>query len=247
MTTVIRTDPYRAATRRVLGWCAWYTRNLDPAVAAARRDEIASDLYEEGVWAQEAGLTPRRTARSILFRAARGMPADLSWRSRVLNGSRDTNFGPASLRRTGRGLASLLVTVGLVTTGLGILALTRTSISLAGSTIPIPVVELVAVVVLTMLSSAGTVLGALPSTRLIGALVLLFPTAWMIHFSLRLLWYSSATVQLLVARLESLPMFVVLLSVGLALVPVGAALWWLPMTTARRVRNTASGTGEKHG
>lgn len=247
MTPVIRTAHYRMAARRVMVWCAWYTRDIDPIIAAERQDEIASDLYEEGVWAQEAGLDPRRTARSILLRAARGVPADLSWRSRVRRGQGAAEpAGGLRARRAGQGLAGLLVMLGIGLTGLGVFALIRTAMAQAGTGLPWPVVELIAVMTLTIVSATGTILAAQPRTRLIGALALLFPAAWMTHFVVQLLWYSSATVQLLLARLENLPIFVVIASVGLTLIPAGAALWWLPLAAARRSTRSRQ-TGADHG
>lgn len=228
-------------------WCAWYTRDIDPIIAAERQDEIASDLYEEGVWAQEAGLDPRRTARSILLRAARGVPADLSWRSHIRRGRGAAEpVGGLRTRRAGQGLAGLLVMLGIGITGLGVFALIRTAMALAGSGLPSPVVELVAVMTLTIVSATGTILTAQPRTRLIGALAILFPAAWMTHFAVQLLWCSSATVQLLLARLESLPVFVAIASVGLTLMPAGAALWWLPASASRRSTRSQQ-TGTDHG
>lgn len=247
MTPVIRTVHYRTAARRVMVWCAWYTRGIDPAIAAERRDEIASDLYEEGGWAQEAGLDPRRTARSILLRAARGVPADLSWRARMLRGRGAADpAGGLRTRRAGQGLAGLLVMLGIGITGLGVFALIRTEMALVGSGLPWPVAEMIAVMALTVVSATATILAAQPRTRLIGALALLFPAAWMTHFAVQLLWYSSATVQLLLARLESLPFFVAIASVGLTLIPAGAALWWLPLAAAHRSARSRQ-TGTDHG
>ncbi|WP_136708999.1 hypothetical protein [Agromyces sp. H66] len=58
----------------VLAWCRWYTADLPEDVAAERRAELASDLYEER---EHAGA---RATGSILWRAIRGIPADLAWR-----------------------------------------------------------------------------------------------------------------------------------------------------------------------
>ncbi|GAA1798423.1 hypothetical protein GCM10009749_02580 [Agromyces neolithicus] len=68
---------HRAAGRvdaAVLGWCRWYTADLPDAVAAERRAELASDLFEER---EHSGA---RATGSILWRAVRGIPADLAWR-----------------------------------------------------------------------------------------------------------------------------------------------------------------------
>ena len=58
----------------VLAWCQWYTADLPDEVAAERRAELASDLFDEREHFG-AGATG-----SILGRAVRGIPADLAWR-----------------------------------------------------------------------------------------------------------------------------------------------------------------------
>lgn len=68
---------HRAAARvdaAVLAWCRWYTADLPGEVAAERRAELASDLFEER---EHSGA---RATGSILGRAVRGIPADLAWR-----------------------------------------------------------------------------------------------------------------------------------------------------------------------
>lgn len=68
---------HRAAGRvdaAVLAWGRWYTADLPGEVAAERRAELASDLYEE------REQTGDRATASILGRAIRGIPADLAWR-----------------------------------------------------------------------------------------------------------------------------------------------------------------------
>lgn len=68
---------HRAAGRvdtAVLAWCHWYTADLPDDVAAERRAELASDLFEER---EHSGA---RATGSILWRAVRGIPADLAWR-----------------------------------------------------------------------------------------------------------------------------------------------------------------------
>lgn len=241
MTSVTRSAPYRTAARRVLRWCAWYTRGLDPHIAAERRDEIASDLHEEAAWAEDSGLSPSRAARVMLLRALRGVAADLSWRSHVLRGTDRAALAELRLDRAGRGLSALLMFLGLGLTGLGLFALIRSLDT--RSTSVAPAFELLPVMFLTCLALLGTILSAVRRTRLIGATSLIFPAAWMINFSVQLLWYSSATVQMLVTRLDTLPTFVIAASLGLVLIPAGAAFWWLPSSSRRRRRSTGSAHG----
>lgn len=75
---------HRAAGRvdtAVLAWCGWYTADLPDDVAAERRAELASDLFEE------REHTGARATASILGRAVRGIPADLAWRGARLRRS----------------------------------------------------------------------------------------------------------------------------------------------------------------
>ena len=90
--TVMTTGEYHRAATKVARWCQWYTRGLTPDVADVRRDEIASDLYEHGVYADEIGCSPRALQRSIVMRAVRGIPADLSWRFAQTTAAREGEF-----------------------------------------------------------------------------------------------------------------------------------------------------------
>lgn len=68
-------DPVSAI---VVGWTATYTRRLPREIAQARRDEIASDLWEQR--ADAAGRSSARAALEIVRRMLVGIPADLVWR-----------------------------------------------------------------------------------------------------------------------------------------------------------------------
>ncbi|MDQ2661856.1 MAG: hypothetical protein M3Y52_08280, partial [Actinomycetota bacterium] len=70
--TAQRSPQFRSSAGSVLRWCAVYTRGLEPAVAAARQDEIASDLHEHAVWASSQGMSGRRLAWSVRARAVLG-------------------------------------------------------------------------------------------------------------------------------------------------------------------------------
>lgn len=243
--TILRSHPYRTTSRRVLAWCAWYTRGLDPDAAAMRRDEVASDLHEEGVWAEEAGISPAVASRRMLLRALRGVPADLAWRSGELRQTRGAGFSWAMTGHAGSGLAFVIVALGLACSLVGVLAVVRALLAVETVGILLPRAELIAVATLTILSLLATVLSIHPRSRYLGAALLIVPTAWIMHFTLQLLWYSSATVQALAVRIESLSLLVVLMSVGLALIPIGATLWWWPALNHRDDK-TAQQTGERH-
>jgi hypothetical protein len=72
------------AVRCVRGWVRFYTRNLPPEVAARRRAEIESDLWEQ---TNDQTSTDRVTGQ-VLGRWLRGMPADVWWRYHTLLASR---------------------------------------------------------------------------------------------------------------------------------------------------------------
>lgn len=61
-------------------WVRFYTRNLPTPTAQRRIDEIKSDLHDHIAHQRGLGTSDRRIALSILSRAARGLPADASWR-----------------------------------------------------------------------------------------------------------------------------------------------------------------------
>jgi hypothetical protein len=72
-------SPERAAAL-VSRWARRYTRDLPASVVERRVDELHADLHDHIAHERSHGLDERRIARSVLWRAARGLPADLSWR-----------------------------------------------------------------------------------------------------------------------------------------------------------------------
>jgi len=61
-------------------WVAAYTLGLAPDVRAARRHEVASDLWEHQHDARGSGSNPLGTGLQIVSRTLRGLPADVLWR-----------------------------------------------------------------------------------------------------------------------------------------------------------------------
>ncbi len=61
-------------------WVSVYTSGLVPEVRDRRRDEIASDVWEQQEEARAFGEAPTVTARAVLTRVITGVPADLRWR-----------------------------------------------------------------------------------------------------------------------------------------------------------------------
>jgi hypothetical protein len=65
-------------------WVGFYTRGLPARVVRARRDELASDLFEHRAHDQREGVPSSATGAAILRRVVLGVAADLGWRSRQL-------------------------------------------------------------------------------------------------------------------------------------------------------------------
>jgi hypothetical protein len=66
--------------RLSVGWVFWYTRRVPWAVAAARRDEMISDLWEQADEAARSGHGGLAHQLAVIRRTLAGIPADLSWR-----------------------------------------------------------------------------------------------------------------------------------------------------------------------
>lgn len=60
-------------------WAEIYTYSVVSEVASARREELLSDLHEQYAAGARRGLSPMAVSRSIVWRAIRGIPADLRW------------------------------------------------------------------------------------------------------------------------------------------------------------------------
>src|SRR5688572_29131816 len=69
----------------VARWMRFYTRNLPPAIARRRIDEIDADLHDHIAHERAHGTRDLRIAVSIAARMVRGMPADASWSGQKMN------------------------------------------------------------------------------------------------------------------------------------------------------------------
>lgn len=83
------------AARLVVWWAGRYTRGLPPEVGDRRRAEIESDVFEQ----THAG-DGRGTA--VVWRALRGVHADLAWRRQELRLVHGSHRPPSRLRSTWR-------------------------------------------------------------------------------------------------------------------------------------------------
>ena len=73
-----RIDPNsRLAGRLVLGWVGVYTMNVSRRAAEQRQAELVSDVWEQVNDAELMGLA---AGPWLVWRAIRGVPADLAWR-----------------------------------------------------------------------------------------------------------------------------------------------------------------------
>jgi hypothetical protein len=225
--TTFRSYPYAVTLERVLWWCSWYTRDLDTGVARDRRDEVLSDVWEHATWAEQRDAPPAATARSIIRRAVRGVPADLSWRRAQLRATPPTPRGLLRERQM-RGVSIAVVLA--VTAVLGIVGggtLIRTFLSpilgvVGGTTVAVAVCEALTVI--------AFVLAAWRRTRVVGALAMVPVSAALVHFSSTQLVLVSATVSGLrySSMLGDFHAANLVLAVGLALFFAAATLLLVP-------------------
>jgi hypothetical protein len=71
--------PERAAAL-VARWVRFYTRDLPPAIARRRVEEMDADLHDHIVHERAHGTSERRIALAVASRTVRGLAADASWR-----------------------------------------------------------------------------------------------------------------------------------------------------------------------
>jgi hypothetical protein len=74
----------------VAAWVRFYTRELPPAVAQRRAEELGADLHDHIAHERARGTSERRIALSILSRMVRGLPADGAWRRQNATAGRST-------------------------------------------------------------------------------------------------------------------------------------------------------------
>ncbi|MFL5760246.1 MAG: hypothetical protein ACJ789_10935 [Thermomicrobiales bacterium] len=89
------------AERLARGWVCLYTLGLRPEVRAARRAEIASDLWEHRHDAAATGAPG--LAAAVLGRVLAGMPSDVLWRVEARGSA------PGASWRSQRGLQTAIV------------------------------------------------------------------------------------------------------------------------------------------
>jgi hypothetical protein len=183
------TDPYTAASDRVLRWCALYTRGLPEAVAKERRDELLSDLHEQREDADARPAAQRALGRAIQGRAVRGVLSDLSWRSAQLRQAPLEVRGGVSTRAPmGRLLAASYVIGSLIAWASAFSAVHATGLSNSMLVHPGEYFSVASVVALTAL-----VLLSRPRMRAIGAVLLglIAVPAWWLFLTVPVSWTLS--------------------------------------------------------
>lgn len=208
------------AARLIARWCELYTRGLEPAVAAARRDELASDLFEHAASDPKAGA-------AMLSRAIRGVPADLAWRYEQRRAAQPKL--PLATRVLSGGVATLTAAAAAALIGLGVFAIWRRVFGLArrvSLSFDPPSDNGAWIVGLTLLAAVGAALLLRDRTRALGALTLAASTLliYFVHLD-----FSAQSVT--VAELAGVPEWGVALwsLIGcLACLFLSAAVLWLP-------------------
>ncbi|QEO15051.1 hypothetical protein FLP10_11970 [Agromyces intestinalis] len=219
-----RSGPFRRAARGVLRWTLTYTRGLAPEVAAARQDEIASDLHEHAVWAEQAGMGAGALARDLRRRALLGAPADLVWRRRQVRAS-----DPAHrfALRANAGLLVAVLTIGLVEVALGVFTMARVFRAVAIGDLGWVPRDTLLVAGLTLAAFVALVGFSRRRWRSAAAAALAVPTALLALHAGRILWYASATMVVVVGSAPWWDAATSIASAGLAILCLAAAFhWW---------------------
>jgi hypothetical protein len=182
----------RRAQRIVLAWVRLYTRDLPDAVADDRRDELASDLWEQEVAAGGGS----GTGLSMLWRMARGVPADVAWRGDRIRDLPLAERPARWWRWTASGSVLAAALVGAAVAAYGIDALARIGRVLVGHGYPPSDLTTTSTGIGTVALLCGLALLIRPRTRWIGAL-------WLAAGSAITLWFGTVTMLTLSATAQA--------------------------------------------
>ncbi len=218
-----RSREFRSAARSVLRWCATYTRGLDPAIAAARQDEIASDLHEHASWAAAQGMSAQRLAWSVRSRAVLGAAADIAWRRQQAR-----TAAPSVrlvLRANAAILAATIVTAAVVA-GTGIFTIARVVRAILIGDIGYVPSATYAIGALTLIALAAGIQLFHPRRRAWGAALLIVPALLTFPLAGSALWYISAST---VVAFHSAPWWTItafIAGISLTVLCTAAAAYW---------------------
>jgi hypothetical protein len=218
-----RSPEYRLAARAVLRWSAAYTRGLDARVAAARQDEIASDLHEHAVWANESGMSTRQLARSVRWRAVSGVPADLAWRAAQ---RRAADRGLRFALRANSALLAAVLTVGLGTAALSVFVIVRVVRALRIGDIGYVPNHTVVIGALAVAALSGCALLLRHRSRALGALLLTIPVGLILPVAGAVLWYVSASTVVVIHHAPWWGTAAAITGAALAVLCLAAAAYW---------------------
>ncbi len=226
--SVLASKPYHRAVHHVSRWSSWYTRTIDTEVATARRDELASDLYEQAISADESGTSPRKVARTILSRAARGAGADLTWRYAQRRHAALANPASFRLRRVEGTVSALVLVAASSVAGAGIFVIIRIALSTIGGEIRPASETALTIVAFTALAIGALALLLRHRTRVSGAILMVLASIGVVHFGLFQLYSLSATVGAMTFTMPGWDLASTTFIAGLALFFTSAAVWWWP-------------------
>lgn len=234
-----RSPEFRNEARRVLRWCAVYTRGLDPGVAAARQDEIASDLHEHAAWAADHDIRATRLARSIRRRAIVGAISDIAWRRQQLR------VEAPSIRRGLRVDAMLLTMVfvtGMALATTGAFAVARVVRALTIGDIGVAPTATFSLIALAAVALAGSMLLLWRRTRIGASLLLMVPALFTLQLAGGVLWQVSASTVVAFHYAPWWSTAAQIAGIGLAVLCLAAAAYWWSEdrgAVATRQRRTA--------
>ncbi|MFE5670054.1 hypothetical protein ACFQ58_00450 [Agromyces sp. NPDC056523] len=228
---------HRAAGRvdaSVLAWCRWYTADLHDDVAAERRAEIASDLFEERECSGD------RATGSILWRAIRGIPADLAWRGARLR--RAAMGAPRGTFPLAMPALAHLAAIALVAWGSFIVWRVAGSVVVGDWRGAADVAELS--VVGLLLALAGSWLLMVARRRAFAGLVLAIAAYLLIRFGTYALMETSVTLTAFFSTSTAQMVLLNRVAAGAAvLFFLSMAAWWATPAATRRAEDVAGPDG----
>ena len=97
------------------GWVRTYTTGLPARIRAERKEEIASDLWEQASAGGNEGESANAIAAHIFGRAVLGMPADVAWHLGELKGD------DMQLSFSQKATVGTFIALGIATLALGVM------------------------------------------------------------------------------------------------------------------------------
>jgi hypothetical protein len=215
-------------------WCRIYTRGLPNDVAAARGDELTSDLHDEITHLIGRGVAERSIARSLASRAIRGAAADVAWRRLQLRALRAEQPGSSSAGWYPRVLLTASYALGSALLASAVYALARWERAVAIDWRYFETESILLLATGMAICLCGLIMLGRRRTRSIGALWVMASVFILIQQGSRLLAGVSTSVRFAVHALADWQALEVALSAGIMLFFLGVAIWWMP---GRRANN----------